>query len=61
MPSTLEAQELQDEQENDSELRDTIEEGNTLLKLHKLSTDATSIYSDISTSYVRPYILASLW
>jgi hypothetical protein len=60
MPATLETQELQDEQENDSELKDVLEEGNTSLKLHKLSIDSTSIYYDISTGYVRLYIPASL-
>jgi hypothetical protein len=61
MPATLEAQELQDVQENDSELNGLLDEGNTSLQLQKLSTDGTtSIYCDISTSYVRPYIPVSL-
>jgi hypothetical protein len=61
MPTTLEEQELKDDQENDSELKHLIDGDNTSLKLQKLSRDATtSIYCDISTGYVRPYIPASL-
>jgi hypothetical protein len=60
MPATLGAQKLQQEQENDSELEDTIEEGNTSLKLHALSTDVMSIYCDIFTVHVKLYTPASL-
>jgi hypothetical protein len=46
----VEAEELQEELENDSELKDLLDESKTLLKLQKLSTDATtSIDCDIST------------
>jgi cleavage and polyadenylation specificity factor subunit 1 len=61
MPATLEAQEPQEEQENDSELKDLLDEGNASLKLQKLSIDATtSIYCDTSSGYIRPYIPVSL-
>jgi hypothetical protein len=61
MTATMEAQELQDEQENDSEVKDQLDEGNTSLKLQKVCTDATtSICGDISTGYVRSYVPASL-
>jgi hypothetical protein len=61
MPETLEAQDLQDEQKNGSELKDQLEAGHTSLRLQKLSTDVTmSIYHDISTRCVIPYIPALL-
>jgi hypothetical protein len=61
MPATLEAQWLQDEQGNDSELKDLPDKDNTSLKLQKLPTDAkTLIYYDISIGYFRPYIPALL-
>jgi hypothetical protein len=61
MPATLGVQELQGEHENDNDLEDPLHEGNTSLKLQKLSTNAAmSICCGISTGYVRPYIPAPL-
>lgn len=59
-PSTFDSKEFEEEQKADDELKELLK-GNSSLQLQKLAIDPNStIYCDISTGTVRPYVPKSL-